>query len=162
MKPQFIIIAILIILKVIGVAGRANAANYLPGYTCDNSTTFQINCGEDFYKTYSDQQKVFFEKWVYENQIKNEFLEETKIVNNIDNDSFTVEYLNGKKEYCIKNSIEILACVDHSLISSRQTKNSDKIGSSIYACKPEIEIQFINNYNNPVYRCGNASEYVMI
>ena len=162
MKPQFIIIAILIILKVIGVAGRANAANYLPGYTCDNSTTFQINCGEDFYKTYSEQQKVFFEKWVYENQIKNEFLEETKIVNNIDNNSFTVEYLNGKKEYCIKNSIEILACVDHSLISSRQTKNSDKIGSSIYACKPEIEIQLINNYNNPVYRCGNASEYVMI
>ena len=162
MKPQFIIIAILIILKVIGVAGRANATDYPLGYTCDSSTTFRINCGEDFYKTYSDQQKVFFEKWVYENQIKNEFLEETKIVNNIDNDSFTVEYLNGKKEYCIKNSIEILACVDHSLISSRQTKNSDKIGSSIYACKPEIEIQFINNYNNPVYRCGNASEYVMI
>ena len=169
MKPQFMIIAILIIIKVIGVAGRANAANYLPGYTCDSSTTFQINCGEDFYITYSDREKVFFEKWVYENekkyqenQIEKEFLEETKIVNNIDNNSFTVEYLNGKKEYCIKNSIEILACVDHSLISSRQTKNSDKIGSSIYACKPKIEIRLINNYNNPVYRCGNASEYVMI
>jgi len=169
MKPQFMIIAILIILKVIGVASRANAASYLPGYTCDSSTTFQINCGEDFYITYSDREKVFFEKWVYENekkyqenQIEKEFLEETKIINNIDNNSFTVEYLNGKKEYCIKNSIEILACVDHSLISSRQTKNSDKIGSSIYACKPEIEFRLINNYNNPVYRCGNASEYVMI
>ena len=169
MKPQFMIIAILIIIKVIGVAGRANAASYLPGYTCDSSTTFQINCGEDFYKNYSDLEKVFFEKWVsdnekkyQENQIEKEFLEKTKIVNNIDNNSFTVEYLNGKKEYCIKNSIEILACVDHSLISSRQTKNSDKISSSIYACKPEIEIRLINNYNNPVYRCGNASEYVMI
>ena len=169
MKPQFMIIAILIIIKVIGVAGRANAASYLPGYTCDSSTTFQINCGEDFYKNYSDREKVFFEKWVsdnekkyQENQIEKEFLEKTKIVNNIDNNSFTVEYLNGKKEYCIKNSIEILACVDHSLISSRQTKNSDKISSSIYACKPEIEIRLINNYNNPVYRCGNASEYVMI
>ena len=50
MKPQFMIIAILIILKVIGVAGRANAANYLPGYTCDSSTIFQINCGESYYE----------------------------------------------------------------------------------------------------------------
>ena len=169
MKPQFMIIAILIILKVIGVAGRANAASYLPGYTCDSSTTFQINCGEDFYITYSDREKVFFEKWVYENekkyqenQIEKEFLEETKIINNIDNNSFTVEYLNGKKEYCIKNSIEILACVDHSLISSGLTNDSDKIGSSIYACKPEIEIQLINSYNNPVYRCGQTPKFKWI
>ena len=169
MKPQFIIIAILIILKVIGVAGRANATSYLPGYTCDTSTTFQINCGEEFYKTYSDQQKVFFEKWVYEtnkkyqeDRIEKEFLQETKIINNIDNNSFTVEYLNGEKKYCIKNSIEILACVDHSLISSGLTNDSDKIGSSIYACKPEIEIQLINSYNNPVYRCGNSLEYARI
>jgi len=169
MKPQFMIIAILIILKVIGVASHANAASYLPGYTCDSSTTFQINCGEDFYITYSDREKVFFEKWVYENekkyqenQIEKEFLEETKIINNIDNNSFTVEYLNGKKEYCIKNSIEILACVDHSLISSGLTNVSDKIGSSIYACKPEIEIQLINNYNNPVYRCGQTPKFKWI
>ena len=169
MKPQFMIIAILIILKVIGVASRANAASYLPGYTCDSSTIFQINCGEDFYITYSDREKVFFEKWVYENekkyqenQIEKEFLEETKIINNIDNNSFTVEYLNGKKEYCIKNSIEILACVDHSLISSGLTNVSDKIGSSIYACKPEIEIQLINNYNNPVYRCGQTPKFKWI
>jgi hypothetical protein len=169
MKPQFMIIAILIIIKVIGVASRANAASYFPGYTCDSSTTFQINCGEDFYITYSDREKVFFEKWVYENekkyqenQIEKEFLEETKIINNIDNNSFTVEYLNGKKEYCIKNSIEILACVDHSLISSRQTKNSDKIGSSIYTCKPEIELKLINNYNNPVYRCGQTPKFKLI
>ena len=50
MKPQFMIIAILIILKVIGVASRANAASYLPGYTCDSSTIFQINCGESYYE----------------------------------------------------------------------------------------------------------------
>ena len=50
MKPQFMIIAILIILKIIGVASRANAASYLPGYTCDSSTTFQINCGESYYE----------------------------------------------------------------------------------------------------------------
>ena len=45
MKPQFMIIAILIILKVIGVAGRANAASYLPGYTCDSSTNFKLIVG---------------------------------------------------------------------------------------------------------------------
>ena len=50
MKPHFMIIAILIILKVIGIASRANAASYLPGYTCDSSTTFQINCGESYYE----------------------------------------------------------------------------------------------------------------
>jgi len=50
MKPQFIIITILIVLKVIGVASRANAQNYIPGYTCDNSTIFQINCGESYYE----------------------------------------------------------------------------------------------------------------
>ena len=50
MKPQFIIIAILIILKVIGIDGRANAANYIPGYNCDS--LFPINCGEEFYKTH--------------------------------------------------------------------------------------------------------------
>ena len=50
MKTQFIIIAILIVLKVIGVASRANAQNYIPGYTCDSSTTFQINCGESYYE----------------------------------------------------------------------------------------------------------------
>jgi hypothetical protein len=50
MKPQFIIITILIVLKVIGVASRANAQNYIPGYTCDNSTIFQINCGESLYE----------------------------------------------------------------------------------------------------------------
>lgn len=50
MKTQFMIIAILIILKVIGVAGRVNATSYLPGYTCDTSTIFQINCGESYYE----------------------------------------------------------------------------------------------------------------
>ena len=54
MNSRFIIIAILIILKVIGVAGRANAASYLPGYTCDSSTTFQINCGESYYEINKD------------------------------------------------------------------------------------------------------------
>tara|TARA_A100001035_G_scaffold95877_1_gene75238 strand:+ start:551 stop:1060 length:510 start_codon:yes stop_codon:yes gene_type:complete len=169
MKSQFIIIAILIFVKVIGIGSRANATNYLPGYTCDTSTTFQINCGEEFYKTYSDQQKVFFEKWVYETNkkyqedlIEKKFLEETKIINNIDNNSFTVEYLNGIKKYCIENSIETLACVDYSLISSVITNNPDKISFSIYSCKPEIEIQLINSYNNPVYRCGNSLEYERI
>ncbi|WP_440919730.1 hypothetical protein [Candidatus Pelagibacter sp.] len=51
MKTRFMtIVAILIFIKVIGLAVRANANNYLPGYTCDSSTTFQINCGESYYE----------------------------------------------------------------------------------------------------------------
>ena len=42
MKPQFIIIAILIIIKVIGVAGRANADSYLPVYACDRNNQFNF------------------------------------------------------------------------------------------------------------------------
>ena len=41
MRPQFMIIAILIILKVIGVAGRANATDYLPGYTFDDCNNYK-------------------------------------------------------------------------------------------------------------------------
>ena len=52
MNSRFIIIAILIFIKVIGVASRASADDYLPGYTCaspitykiNSSTTYKINC----------------------------------------------------------------------------------------------------------------------
>ena len=44
MNSRFIIIAILILVKVVGVASRASADNYLPGYTCDNSMIYKINC----------------------------------------------------------------------------------------------------------------------
>ena len=44
MNSRFIIIAILIFIKVIGVASRARADNYLPGYTFDRSMTYKINC----------------------------------------------------------------------------------------------------------------------
>ena len=44
MNSKIIIIAILIFIKVIGVASRASADNYLPGYTCDSSMTYKINC----------------------------------------------------------------------------------------------------------------------
>ena len=43
MNSKIIIIAILILAKVVGVASRASADNYLPGYTCDNSMTYKIN-----------------------------------------------------------------------------------------------------------------------
>ena len=44
MNSRFIIIAILIFIKVIGVASRVKAENYIPGYTCDSSMTYKINC----------------------------------------------------------------------------------------------------------------------
>ena len=89
MKPQFMIIAILIILKVIGVASRANAANYLPGYTCDSSTIFQINCGESYYEI-------------------------------------------------------------------------NKISSSNLVCNRNNQFNFIAEYSNPTYRCGQTPEFKWI
>ncbi|MDP7195747.1 MAG: hypothetical protein QF864_06100 [SAR202 cluster bacterium] len=50
MNSRFIIIAILIFIKVIGVASRVKAENYIPGYTCDSSMTYKINYPY-YYKT---------------------------------------------------------------------------------------------------------------
>ena len=83
MKPQFIIIAILITLKIIGVAIRANAISFIPGYTCNYSTTFQINCGGSGYGSWN-------------------------------------------------------------------------ISSNDILCNSNTELKCINNYINPVYRCGNS------
>jgi len=47
MNSRTIIIAILILIKVIGVASRVKADNYLPGwtlYTCDNTVIYRTNC----------------------------------------------------------------------------------------------------------------------
>jgi len=50
MNSRFIIIAILIFIKVIGVASRVKAENYIPGHTCDSSMTYKINYPY-YYKT---------------------------------------------------------------------------------------------------------------
>ena len=50
MNSRMIIIAILILIKVIGVASRVKAENYIPGYTCDSSMTYKINYPY-YYKT---------------------------------------------------------------------------------------------------------------
>ena len=44
MNSRFIIIAILIFIKVIGIASRVRAENYIPGYTCDDSVIYTVNC----------------------------------------------------------------------------------------------------------------------
>ena len=45
MNSKIIIIAILIMIKVIGVASRVKAENYIPGYTCGDAvkTWFYFN-----------------------------------------------------------------------------------------------------------------------
>ena len=44
MNPRVIIIAILILIKVIGVASRVKADNYMSGYTCDDTVIYRTNC----------------------------------------------------------------------------------------------------------------------
>ena len=51
MNSRFIIIAILILVKVVGVASRARADNYLPGHTYDSSMTYEVNNCPHYYKT---------------------------------------------------------------------------------------------------------------
>ena len=46
MDSRFVIIAILIFVKVIGIASRAKAENYLPGYNCDETVIYRTNCPE--------------------------------------------------------------------------------------------------------------------
>ena len=44
MNPRVIIIAILISIKIIGVASRVKADNYMSGYTCDDTVIYRTNC----------------------------------------------------------------------------------------------------------------------
>lgn len=90
MKTRFMkIVVILIFIKIIGLTVKANAANYLPGYTCDSSTTFQINCGESYYEI-------------------------------------------------------------------------NKISSNNLVCNKDNQFNFIVDYNNPTYRCGQTPKFKWI
>ena len=57
------ITAVLIFLKVIGIASSGKTENYLPGYTCDDSVICTTNCPE-LRKEY-DQYSYFFSKSTY-------------------------------------------------------------------------------------------------
>ena len=82
---------------------------------------------EDYIKNYKSSQqyekesKEEWDRWSKEMEEKRrewERFEESKIITKIDDHSYTVEDLNGHKEYCIANSLnEILVCVDNSLIN---------------------------------------------
>ena len=63
MESRFIIIAILIFVKVIGIASRAKAQNFLPGYNCDDTVIYTANCPE-LRKDY-DQYGYVFSKSTY-------------------------------------------------------------------------------------------------
>jgi hypothetical protein len=139
MKPQFMIIAILITIKVIGVASHARA-----DFSNDEIKVM------DWYKDYKEQSKKEYreriKQWEYNNsheakkqRKERELLEDTKIITNIDDYSYAVEYLNGKKEYCIRNDSETLACVDYSLVSfSIINHESNKDEESEMKTKEEI------------------------
>ena len=99
---RIIIIAILIFVKVIGITGQAKAEFlYYENYIKDSQ--------EQFKKEWEEQSE--------EERLVREMLEDTKIITNIDDHSYIVEYLNGYEEYCITNLFEVLACIDNSLIN---------------------------------------------
>ena len=47
MESRFIIIAILIFVKIIGIASHTKAENYLPGYNCDDTVIYTTNCPKE-------------------------------------------------------------------------------------------------------------------
>ena len=58
MNQQFVILAILIFVKIIGIASHAKAENYLTGYTFDESEIYRTNCPE-LRKDYDKYSYVF-------------------------------------------------------------------------------------------------------
>tara|TARA_B100000676_G_C17499305_1_gene542329 strand:- start:299 stop:523 length:225 start_codon:yes stop_codon:yes gene_type:complete len=58
MNKRFEILAILIFVKIIGIAVHAKAGNYLPGYTCDESVIYRTNFPE-IRKDYDKYSYVF-------------------------------------------------------------------------------------------------------
>ena len=109
MKYKFIIIAILIFIKVIGVASHARADEQV--YTKEYlKKHYQTYLKSDFYKQEQKERQKQWEEKVEEMQLKREWLEDTKAITNIE--------LNLMKNYCIRNDFETLDCVDYSLVSS--------------------------------------------
>lgn len=103
MKPQLIIIAILIILKGIGVASRANA--YTPCFNNDRDYGF----------------------------------------------GYDSDGLNEHGQKSIEKIAQESACNKHmeSLIEV------SKFSPVYNLCNNELEFKLINNYRNPIYRCGD-------
>lgn len=124
MNSTIIIITILILVKVAGAASHAKAENYIPGYDCIHKPAY----GSGYFnytKTYNCNQERW-EKKVEEMKLKRGWLEDTKFITDIDDYSYTVQYLNGKKQYCIRNDFKTLDCVNYSLVSSTLNKKSNE------------------------------------
>jgi hypothetical protein len=139
MKPQFIIIAILITLKVIGIASHARADSSYKDYF--DSPAFK----EQLEKKNREREKQW--KYINSHEAKKQrkerqLLEDAKTITNIDDYSYTAEYLNGKKEYCIRNNFKTLDCVDYSLISfSIINHKSNKITNGKISKDEESEMK---------------------
>ena len=155
MNSRFIIIAILIFIKVIGVASHARADFSYEDHATQWKKEFEER-KKEFEAIRKQNEKnewrrsIFGDHWrsndmygQWERErikkerewLNKEWLEEdtdTKIITNItnitniDDHSYTVDYLNGKKEYCY-NDFGVIACLDYSLVpSSRINQESNK------------------------------------
>jgi hypothetical protein len=96
-------------------------------------------------KKYREREKQW--KYINSHEAKKQrkerqLLEDAKTITNIDDYSYTAEYLNGKKEYCIRNNFKTLDCVDYSLISfSIINHKSNKITNGKISKDEESEMK---------------------
>ena len=147
MKHQFIIIAILIILKVIGVASRANAENFMCNYN-DRDYGFGYNSEglnehgqKSLLRFAQDSECNKKEQKIIKDVIKNF---KAKKLNN---------YLPGYT--CDSSTVFQINC-------GESYYEANKVSLSYSACKTEPKFQYTNTFNNPTYRCGNTSKFVRI
>ena len=131
MNYKFIIIAILIFLKIIGIASHAKA-------------DFSYN---EIKAIVEKEHREWIKQWEYNNsyeaKIEKEFketFEDAKTITNVDDYSYTAEYLNGKKEWCINNDFTTLDCVDYSLVSSSIINNETNKTTNSKISKEEEEL----------------------
>ena len=146
MKPQLMIIVILIILKVIGVANRANAdyfchykdKDYGIGY---NSDGLNEHGQKSLLRFAQDSECNKKQQKIIKDVIKNF---KAKKLNN---------YLPGYT--CHSSTIFQINC-------GEKYYEANKVSLSYDVCNTEPEFQYINTFNNPTYRCGNTPKFVRI
>jgi len=141
MKPQFIIIAILITLKIIGVASRANA-DVNPCFY--NNTDYGYGYNSEGLNEYGQKSILRFAQDLECNEYQQ------NIIDNV---------LKNLKIQKLNNYIPGYTCNDTTTFQincGRSGYGSWNISSNSILCNSDTELKLINNYTNPVYRCGNS------
>jgi hypothetical protein len=146
MKSQFIIIAILITLKVIGVASRANA-DYFCHY---KDKDYGISYNSDGFNEHGQKSLLRFAQDSECNKKQQKIIKD--VIKNFKAKKLN-NYLPGYT--CHSSTIFQINC-------GEKYYEANKVSLSYDVCNTEPEFQYINTFNNPTYRCGQNPKFVRI